>query len=220
MRAATLKRLQRKAATWNARYPVGTPVEYWTGVRGEGEPKRGRLYHPATIVGGSAVGWIDSCPGCVALSHVQPLTRIKCRTIHQPYASGFAHGLKTIETAGYPAEKLGLRSGDLLAIHAAKRPLTDEDWGLADRAGVTEFWQAEDGGCAPPFSSVLCVVRYLECAPVVRLGGLNETERALGDYSAGRYGWRTELVKTFPEPIPAPGRQGVFWWDAPEGVEL
>jgi len=134
--------------------------------------------------------------------------RVKAITLWQPWASAMAAGLKRIETRGYPAERLGLRSGDLLAIHAAKRPIpTDE---LA--------WWKEHGDTALtydalPHSAILCVVRYLES---VRTGGWfmpSDEEAAWGDYSDGRYGWLTEPCLTFTEPVPMKGAQCVWWWE-------
>ena len=207
MRTTTLRKLERERDAWNALYPVGTPVEYWTGVRGDGEPKRGEIRARATIICGHVSCWVTGLAGCINLSHVQPLTRLKCLTVYQPWASALACGLKTIETRGYPAERLGLRPGDLVAIHAAARRMTADDRALAWRVGLNGYLGDHNNEPAIfPYSAVLCVLRYMESAPV--------------DYSPGRWGWRFEHVKTFEEPIPAKGRQGAWIWDVPEGVTL
>ena len=41
MRAGSLAKLEREAAAFNARYPVGTPVEFWWGERGDHSLERG-----------------------------------------------------------------------------------------------------------------------------------------------------------------------------------
>jgi hypothetical protein len=37
-------------------------------------------------------------------------------------------------------------------------------------------------------------------------------ERPYGDFASGRYAWLLEDVELLPEPIPARGRQGLWWW--------
>lgn len=73
---ARTREAQAVADRFNAAAPVGTYVRYWRGVR-QGPPSGfGRVYHPATVLGGhSAVAWISGCSGCVGLSHVEPLDR-------------------------------------------------------------------------------------------------------------------------------------------------
>jgi hypothetical protein len=60
------------AAKWNASFPKGTRVRYWTGRR-EGLGKESMTRSGAEVVGTVAVVWIDGVAGCVALSHVEPL---------------------------------------------------------------------------------------------------------------------------------------------------
>ena len=63
-------RPNQQAGRFNARYPIGTAVRYWTGVR-EGEGKLSHTRSIAEVLGGhTAVVWIEGESGCVALSHV------------------------------------------------------------------------------------------------------------------------------------------------------
>ena len=63
---------QREADLFNARYPVGTLVKYWTWVK-EGEPTGvAPTRHHATVVSEHAVAWMAGVVGCVSLSHVEP----------------------------------------------------------------------------------------------------------------------------------------------------
>ncbi|TMR92587.1 hypothetical protein EJK15_44015 [Nonomuraea basaltis] len=66
---------------WNAAYPVGQPVCYWTGFRDgplAGEPKFSRTRARAQVLGGhTAVVWMDGEGSCIALSHVDPITEDK-----------------------------------------------------------------------------------------------------------------------------------------------
>lgn len=62
---------QKQADAFNKKNPVGTPVQYWTGVK-EGPGKTGATRSEAQVLGGhTAVVWITGCVGCVALSHVE-----------------------------------------------------------------------------------------------------------------------------------------------------
>lgn len=46
------------------------------------------------------------------------------------------------------------------------------------------------------------------------LSTLPDTEKALGDYSLGRYAWELRNIKELPEPIKAKGQQGLWSWEA------
>lgn len=73
-------------AAWNERYPVGTPVHYWRGVR-HGEPRTGTTRTAAQLLGGhTPVVWIDGTSGAIALTHVQPVvpTADDTVTFHRP----------------------------------------------------------------------------------------------------------------------------------------
>lgn len=64
---------QQLVEDWNQKYPLGTPVRYWTGVR-EGEGKEGKTRTEASLLSGhSAVVWVTGQPGCISLSHVEPI---------------------------------------------------------------------------------------------------------------------------------------------------
>lgn len=58
---------------FNQKWPVGTKVRYWTGLR-EGPGKEGKTSTDAELLGGhTAVVWIEGASGCVALTHVEVL---------------------------------------------------------------------------------------------------------------------------------------------------
>lgn len=59
---------------FNNTNPVGTPVRYWKGVR-EGDGKTARTRTPAQLLSGhTAVVWLDGVSGCIALTHVDPIS--------------------------------------------------------------------------------------------------------------------------------------------------
>jgi hypothetical protein len=63
--------VRREVEIFNARYPVGTKVFYWAGVReGPGTPSKTRT--PAQVLSGhTAVVWIEDRPDCISLSHIK-----------------------------------------------------------------------------------------------------------------------------------------------------
>ena len=65
--------LQAEADALAARYPRGTRVRYWTGAR-VGAGKVGTISHEATVLSRhTVVVWISGV-GCVASTHVEPIT--------------------------------------------------------------------------------------------------------------------------------------------------
>ena len=57
---------------FNARYPLGTAVTYWTFVR-EGTGRKGVTRSTAQVsASGTAMVWVTGQPGYIALTHVQP----------------------------------------------------------------------------------------------------------------------------------------------------
>lgn len=68
------KNPQQLCNDWNRVHPVGTLVKFWRGAK-EGEPSgQGTTYAPAEVLSGhTAVVWIESCRGCVALTHVEAI---------------------------------------------------------------------------------------------------------------------------------------------------
>lgn len=66
-------RQQVEANGFNERFPIGTPVRYWTGVR-EGEGKVSKTRTEAQVLGGhTAVVWVEDEASCIALTHVRVL---------------------------------------------------------------------------------------------------------------------------------------------------
>ncbi|GHJ11191.1 hypothetical protein TPA0907_55580 [Micromonospora humidisoli] len=62
------------ARAFNDRHPIGTPVRYWPGVR-EGDGRTARTRTQAQLLSGhTAVVWLDGVSGCIALTHIQPIT--------------------------------------------------------------------------------------------------------------------------------------------------
>ena len=63
-----------------------------------------------------------------------------------------------------------------------------------------------------PLGAVVGTVEIVDCVPVEEIADtLTERERALGDFSPGRFAWVLRNPVMFEKPIPARGQQG--WWN-------
>ncbi|OPX87759.1 MAG: ASCH domain protein [Pelotomaculum sp. PtaB.Bin104] len=154
--------------------------------------------------------------------------KIPALTLWQPWASLVAVGAKKIETRSWSTSYRGP-----LAIHAAKtftreaRTLCLEEsfQAMLYNAGINS-----KNKLPLRFGSILCICRLVDCVKVEQTDGLmawlergyvaNDYEYSFGDYTPGRYAWILNDVRRLPEPIPAKGRQGLWYWEVPEGVLL
>jgi hypothetical protein len=134
---------------------------------------------------------------------------VRAISLWQPWASAVAIGAKTIETRHWWTAYRGP-----LAIHAAKKDTPELreffTWKACDplrRAGYERFDQL-------PFGAIVATCRLTECLRSDDVAELTDQERALGDYSPGRYAWVFVDVEPLGEPIPFRGSQGFFEWPA------
>ncbi len=100
-----------------------------------------------------------------------------------------------------------------MAVHAGKASLNRATRTLSDRGFWELLWAV--GGKTDtdlPLGAVVGTVEIVDCVPVEDVvDGLTERERALGDYSPGRWAWVLKNPIMFDTPIPARGKQG--WWN-------
>lgn len=129
---------------------------------------------------------------------------MKALTLLQPWAQLMADGRKQYETRSwYPWQ---MKRGDLLAITSSAR------MGAADK----DFAEAVDYSLRDlPLGKVVAVVRFLEAHKTDHTT-VSDEERCYGDYTPGRFTWRTDEVFKLPEPIPVKGALGV--WTLPDEI--
>ena len=139
---------------------------------------------------------------------------VRAISLHQPYASGVALGLKRNETRHWPTKYRGP-----LAIHAAQRRTRDLRAAFARIAlGCDDkALQTIDGACDVifdrlPFGAYVCTCNLIDCVRVEDLPAVSKCERLFGDYSPGRFAWILDGVQQLPEPVLARGRQGFWSW--------
>ncbi len=131
---------------------------------------------------------------------------MRAYTVYQPYAWATVAGLKPHETRSRRSNIRGR-----VAVHAGKVSLRRATKGLSDN----EFWEllgAVGGKTDLPLGAVVGTVEIVDCVPAEEVvDGLTEREKALGDYSPGRWAWVLKNPVMFDTPIPAKGKQG--WWN-------
>ena len=64
---------QNACDQWNRDNPVGSHVQYWTGVR-EGSGQMGQTRTTARQVSRHAVVWVTGHPACISLTHIERIT--------------------------------------------------------------------------------------------------------------------------------------------------
>lgn len=144
---------------------------------------------------------------------------MKAYTVYQPYAYATVAGLKQYETR---PRRTNIRGR--VAVHAGKKWLnadglfellnreiaygkileTEYDRGIEHLERATEL----------VYGAVVGTVEIVDCVPVEEIADkLTPLERALGDFSPGRFAWVLRNPIMLEKPIPARGRQG--WWNWP-----
>lgn len=137
------------------------------------------------------------------------MQQIKALTLWEPWASYIADGFKRYETRGWTTSYRGL-----VAIHAAKRWQKSEQQILERHKFQFAEIEEKYADYAPPLGEVICVCKLVDVHETDNLlPTLSPMERAMGDYSSGRYAWELEVIEVFDKGIPATGQQGLWAWD-------
>lgn len=124
---------------------------------------------------------------------------MKAITLHQPWATLIALGLKRYETRSWATTYRGK-----LAIHAGKTVIFDPRMmpivaGALAQHGIQQANQL-------PVSGVLCVCEVKAVYHTEDVSPyLKAEELAFGDFTPGRAAWELEVIEVFPQPIPAKG---------------
>lgn len=129
---------------------------------------------------------------------------MKAISLWEPWASAMALGIKRNETRSWPTSY----RGDLV-ICAAKRKIDPLSWRLVELFGIPfETFK-------PAYGMAVCIVEVYACCRTDLLSELPQIEQSLGDYTAGRWAWRTRNLRKLATPIPVAGRQGLFEVELP-----
>ena len=147
-------------------------------------------------------------------------------TLHQPWATLIALGIKSVETRSWPAPERLL--GQVIAVHAGKRTVRRPGDRIEQklRARLGEEWNR-----TIPTGAVLATATLAGMARVehvhlasghavhdvdTEIGCAAGTGRTLidpcGDFRSGRWLWFLDDMEALPEPVPTVGRQGFWRW--------
>lgn len=133
---------------------------------------------------------------------------MKAFTVYQPWATAIVAGLKPHETR---SRRTNIRGR--VAVHAGKADLMQAAEGMTNGEFMDLLYvmrKEKDW----PLGAVVGTVEIVGCLPVEEvIGALTPQERALGDYSPGRWAWVLKNPVMFDAPIPARGKQGWWEWD-------
>lgn len=168
---------------------------------------------------------------------------MKALTLHQPYATAVADGIKTVETRSWQTHHRGA-----VAIHAAKRIDHEALW----RARLVDARHHET---ELPLGAIVAMARIVRMVPANRVA-LNTTVAdgwnyaawttrttdhdgqghdqtadwvrheqldvdlanwTLGQYGAGRWAWVLTMIEPLDQPIPCRGYQGL--WTIPQELQ-
>ena len=146
---------------------------------------------------------------------------IPALTLHQPWATLIALGIKTIETRSWPPPRAVI--GRRLAIHAGRT--IDPNPGSAVLAALRAHYGQGWPGAIPKGAVVACVTvkaaRQVAGADARRPRYVRTKEGPVlpvdpyGDFSVGRWLWLLDDVAPLEPPAPASGRQRIWYWTPP-----
>jgi hypothetical protein len=160
-------------------------------------------------------------------------------TLHQPWASLWAHHVKAYETRSWSPHELASTFGlpYPLAIHAGKNDREGREFFeglpyLAERhsdisaGGRLATWlERYPIWDALPFGSVVGVHTQTQAIPTEQLIPRSSTPRpglaleaVLGLFDPGRWAWETSDPRVLTRPIPARGRQKLWIWTPPRNL--
>lgn len=144
------------------------------------------------------------------------LGEVAAISLWEPWASLMRAGSKRVETRSWYTPHRGpllicaSKKRDALSLNLLREPaFTRGIAPLVERGEVLHF------GMAVALVDLVEVVRT-DARPARLEHLFTADEMAFGDYSARRFGWVTENLRTFP-PFPVRGAQGLFRVTLPEG---
>lgn len=160
---------------------------------------------PASKIIGTISGSIAGKRVHVVLKKPQDYTVL---SLWQPWAQMVVWSVKQFETRSWTTAYRGL-----LLIHAAKRWTQAEKDYCARYPFAMEISERLGGAISDlPRGCIVGCAELYDIIPTVHVTRLAERERAVGDFTAGRFAWRMVNAREFATPIPVKGGQGLFKW--------
>lgn len=126
---------------------------------------------------------------------------MKAITLWQPWASAIAMGMKRFETRSWATNYRGP-----LAIHAARRPMTEGELELLDE------YPFPFGAKEMPLGSIVATCTLVDVIRCTAGMKVDEREQAWSDFHEGRFAWALVDIQPLAPPIPVKGAQGLWDW--------
>jgi hypothetical protein len=138
---------------------------------------------------------------------------MKAISVWEPWASLLACGHKWYETRSWTPPIDCMRVRDI-AIHAGKSRVGMEYLGRDARLAAIcdQVLGADFADRCETFGSVIAVgqISRTIATEAAQAVDVTEREKAMGDWSPGRYGWRFVDVRKLSHPVPCRGMQKLF----------
>ena len=138
---------------------------------------------------------------------------IRAISLHQPWATAIALGLKEFETRHWSTPYRGP-----LAICSAL------EWGPKTRDTAKRLAELLDQPdlADPPRGFVVALVDLADCLPMTYelVRQQSQVELVLGGWAPGRFAWRQANVRALAEPLPIKGRQGMWTLSASQAAAV
>jgi hypothetical protein len=161
-----------------------------------------------------------------------PLPPILAVSLHQPYPTLIALGLKRFETRSWKTNYRGpiaicsalkwdkeAQAGSNFFAGLFCRELTRRDHNRGERVS---FEHVRSLFLESPRGFVICLANLVECAEMTPdlIVTVGDRERAVGGWEPGRFAWRLENVQPLAEPVPIKGQQGLWTLSASEATKV
>jgi hypothetical protein len=137
---------------------------------------------------------------------------MKAITLHQPWATFIALGIKQYETRSW-----GTRYRGTIAIHAGKLTTAQIEDADAEYGDILD----EYGLIAAdlPSGVIVATAELVDCILMARafvesIHRADGYEFRVGGWSTGRFAWQLDNVGALDPPVPTRGMQGLWDWDA------
>lgn len=132
------------------------------------------------------------------------MLRMKALTLHQPWATLMAEGLKTYETRSWTTSYRGP-----IAIHAGLH-VDFEACEHVDLIRCSIHQLGFENGLLLPRGEILAVAELVDVIPTeVALQRVSPEELGYGNFEPGRFAWRIQGVRKVAGRVPCRGFQGL-----------
>lgn len=141
---------------------------------------------------------------------------MKAITVHQPWASALALGMKRYETRPKRTNHRGP-----IAIHAGRQFHTESmgdlsglPWAEYMNLPIARRWSPPTAQDFPQ-GAILAVGELTDCIEMDEsfIASLGPLERSLGHWEPGRFAYQIDNIQPLPEPVLIGGKQGLWNWD-------